>query len=324
MCNFVAKFENMMNQKISFLFALVLLVFAACKSDQTGAAGSNDDILNSYEGLSEVYTAYKADENQQTASKLVIQIMNQIGQADISEKAKLDLLNTGYQISSKHKLTSRTVSFLYPLIKETKNAPENEERLAKLANIMFDMKEESAGNVLANGFMRSYPSSSYVEGLKKRVTFDGENMDAYIQSLGTKIFEEPDFNGLNRASCTEYIDACQAHALSYPNSASSPSYLYKAAEVAKSIKSTQKALTLYDWILDEYPDFDKAATTLFIKGFIIENELGNDDLARTVYNSFLEKYPKHELADDVEFLIENLGKTDEEIAKLIESKRAAK
>lgn len=314
----------MLKQKISFLFALVIFAFAACKSDQTGTSGSSADILSSYESLSEVYNAYKAEENQQTASKLVIQIMSQIGQPDLSDEAKLDLLNTGYEISSKHKLTSRTVSFLYPLIKETKNAPENEERLAKLANIMFDMKEESAGNVLANGFIRSYPSSSYVADLKKRVTFDGENMDAYIQSLGEKIFNEPDFNGLNRAACTEYIDACQAHALSYPNSASSPSYLYKAAEVAKSIKSTQKALTLYDWILDEYPNFEKAATTLFIKGFIIENELGNDVLARSVYDSFLEKYPKHELADDVEFLIENLGKTDEEIAKLIEEKRASK
>lgn len=314
----------MFNPKISFLFVLLVLSFSACKSDQAGTAGSSSDILASYEGLSEVYNAYKAEENQQTASKLVIQIMNQIGQADLSEASKLDLLNTGYEISSKHKLTSRTVSFLYPLIKETKNAPENEERLAKLANIMFDMKEESAGNVLANGFLRSYPSSSFAEGLKKRVTFDGENMDAYIQTLAEKIFNEPDFNGLNRAACTEYIDACQAHALSYPNSVSSPSYLYKAAEVAKSIKSTQKALTLYDWILDEYPSFEKAATTLFIKGFIIENELGNDELAKSVYDSFLAKYPKHELADDVEFLIDNLGKTDEEIAKLIEDKRASK
>lgn len=300
--------------------ALAFLLLSSCKSDKSKE--STADVLTQYEELSDVYDQYKTESNQQNASKLVIQIMNQIGNADLSKEQKLNLLEKGYEISSKHKLTSRTVSFLYPLIKQTKDGPKNESRLAELANIMFDMNEETAGNVLANGFMNMYPSSDKVAGLKSRVTFDGENMDAYIMTLGEKIFTDPDFNGLNRAACTEYIDACQAHALAYPNSASSPNYLYKAAEVAKSIKSTQKALTLYDWILDEYPNYEKAATTLFIKGFIIENELGNDELARTVYNSFLEKYPKHELADDVQFLIDNLGKTDEEIAKMIESKQS--
>ena len=299
----------------------VLIFSSACNNDQSNTGGSNAADLSKYPKLTEVYEAYNTDASQQNASKLVIQIMNQIGQPEMTKEDKLGLLEKGYEISSKHKLSSRTVSFLYPLIKESKDPVKNETRLAELASIMFDIKEEAAGNVLASGFIQSYPSSKYVAELKDKITFDGQNMDAYIMELGENIFKDADFNGLNRAACTEYIDACQAHALAYPNSASSPDYLYKAAEVAKSIKSTQKALTLYDWILEEYPNYEKAATTLFIKGFIIENELGNDDLARTVYNSFLEKYPKHELADDVEFLIENLGKTDEEIAKMIEAKQ---
>lgn len=313
----------MFKYKSLYLFISCFIFIVACKSDQT-SSNNSEQVLSNYEALSESYEAYKSNSDQQTASKLVIQIMNQIAKVDMTDDQKMDLLETGYSISSKHKLTSRTVSFLYPLIKENKNAPENENRLAELANIMFDMNEEAAGNVLATGFVKSYPSSEHVEAIKKRITFNGENMDAYIMSLGERLFENPDFNGLNRAACTEYIDACQAHALAYPNSESSPTYLYKAAEVAKSIKSTQKALTLYDWILDEYPNYDKAATTLFIKGFIIENELGNDALAKSVYDSFLEKYPKHELADDVQFLLDNLGKSDEEIAKMIEEKQKNK
>ena len=63
---------------------------------------------------------------------------------------------------------------------------------------------------------------------------------------------------------------------------------------------------------------------MFLKGFIIENNIKDDSLALKVYQDFRAKYPEHNLADDAQFLIENIGKSDEEILQMIENKREGK
>ena len=303
-----------------FLFLFLGLVINSCKQDPTSATTSNS-IYNINETLSALYSTYQSETNPQNASKLVLEIMKQIGDGTIPAADRLKFMEGGNDIAAANKLSSRQIGFLYPLIKEDKNSPKNEKRLADLANIMFDMNKTEAANVLSKGFIRSYPSSNLANGLKEKLTYKEDNIDAYIMKLGEEIFTNPDATGLNREASTKYIDACQAHALAYPNSASSPEYLYKSAEVAKSIRSIQKALSLYDWILEEYPNYEKTPTSLFIKGFIIENELKNNDMAESVYKDFLAKYPSHDLNDDVQFLLDNLGKSDEEIAKIIEAKQ---
>ena len=80
-------------------------------------------------------------------------------------------------------------------------------------------------------------------------------------------------------------------------------------------------MSIYDWILEKYPNYEKAPTSLFLKGFIIENNIKDDVMAKEIYNKFLSDYPKHDLADDVQFLIDNLGKSDQEILEMIESKK---
>jgi len=310
-------------KRINQIIAVLILVVSMIACKQDGQQSTNSD-FSANAALKTDMDAYNSNKSNETATKLINNIMAQLGSKTLDAKSSISYMEKGYEIATEQNLTARRIGFLYPLIKADKNNPKNENRLADLSNIFFDAKKIEAANVLANGFINSYPSSSHVAPLKERITTDGSNIDAYILGLGEKIFENADLNGLNRSASTKYIDACQAHALAYPNSASSPNYLYKAAEVAKSIRSNQKALTLYDWILEEYPNYEKAPTTLFIKGFIIENELKNVELAKSVYEEFLSKHPNHDLADDVKFLLDNLGKSDEEIAKIIEQKQAGK
>ena len=46
-----------------------------------------------------------------------------------------------------------------------------------------------------------------------------------------------------------------------------------------------------------------------------DNDMKQIDQARSIYESFLEKYPNDEVADDTQFLLNNLGKSDDEIIK---------
>lgn len=51
----------------------------------------------------------------------------------------------------------------------------------------------------------------------------------------------------------------------------------------------------------------------FLEAFTYDNELKEVDVARQLYEQFIDKFPKDELADDAKFLLKNLGKSDDEI-----------
>ncbi len=102
-----------------------------------------------------------------------------------------------------------------------------------------------------------------------------------------------------------------------------PEYLFKAAEIQRSLKNYKKAIEDYETIQTNYPDYEKTPHSTFLLGFIYENDLKDTDKAKAMYEQFLEKYPEHELADDVKFSLDNLGITPEEIIKRFEEQNKA-
>jgi TolA-binding protein len=80
----------------------------------------------------------------------------------------------------------------------------------------------------------------------------------------------------------------------------------------------RKAVQVFDRILSDYPNFEKTPQCLFLKGYVYENNLGDLQTAKEIYEEFIEKYPDDEFADDAEVSIKNLGKTPEELIKEFE------
>jgi len=83
-----------------------------------------------------------------------------------------------------------------------------------------------------------------------------------------------------------------------------------------------KAMELADRMLNEFPKSERIPETVFLKAFIYENQLSNLGLALKTYQDFLLRFPEHELADDAEAAINNLGKTPEELIREFEAKAA--
>jgi TolA-binding protein len=94
--------------------------------------------------------------------------------------------------------------------------------------------------------------------------------------------------------------------------------LFKAGDLAMNLGMGQKAISFFDRILKDYPDFEKVPQSLFLKGYIYENEIGDLNTAKKIYEDFLQKYPDDEFADDAEVSIKNLGKSPEELIKEFE------
>lgn len=129
---------------------------------------------------------------------------------------------------------------------------------------------------------------------------------------------------INAEYVDELIQAYQEFANDFPEDSLAPDYLFKAGDVAMHTNRSNKAILLYERIINEYSNYRKAPEALFLKGYVFENNLGRLDKAEEIYREFLEKYPENEFADDAEVSLKYLGKTPEELIEIFQKENAAK
>jgi len=300
-----------------FTYSVIICLFTvACKSDVSNS------IFSAFPKLVELEAEYNKAANAQTASNLMKELLETLKKPEVAGTQRTSFLEYGYKLAKDNKVNSRAATFLFPLIKEAATVDPN--RHLELASILKSVNKSEAANTLYQSIVDNFPDSENAAVAKAAISDTFSSIDKYILDLGEKLFIDPDNTGINKPAAMKFVDACEAYALGYPNNPTTPDNLFKSAEVAKSLRTFTKSLSLYDWIIEKYPNYEKAPTALFLKGFIIENNVGDDAKAREIYDTFLAKYPQHDLADDVQFLIENIGKTDEEILEMIEAKRKDK
>lgn len=131
---------------------------------------------------------------------------------------------------------------------------------------------------------------------------------------------DPATGALNVPVSREFVAIATQLADKYPKDTLAAMPLYRAAEVVRAMNDPKQTAAIYQKVYDNYPSFSKAAEALFMLGFTYDEDLGDLEKARTTYNDFLQKYPTHSFADDTQMLLENLGKSDEEILKELEKK----
>tara|TARA_B110000037_G_scaffold135168_1_gene153185 strand:- start:123 stop:998 length:876 start_codon:yes stop_codon:yes gene_type:complete len=288
------------------------LFFASCK---------NDKVANEKDNLSVGELAYNKQPTKENAETALSEVSNQIKENRDDPKIVKKLSERALDIARHNNLTNKQISFLLLLSKEYPNDPKAKTRLLELANIMYKINKKQAANVLYSGVLDRFADTDAAEEAKSKRAPEVSNVKLYLTKVGEDVFVDPDKFGINRKAAQSYVDACEAFALAYPNTKEAPEFLYKATEISRTLRTFTKSLSMYDWIIDEYPQYEKAPTAMFLKGFIIENELNNDQAAMKVYKTFLSRYPDHQLRDDVQFLLDNVGKTDEEIMDMIEKNK---
>lgn len=101
----------------------------------------------------------------------------------------------------------------------------------------------------------------------------------------------------------------------YPKDEKSAEFLFKAADISINVFHSQHTVKLFDRVITEYPNYEKAPQALFLKAFTYENYLNKMELAKKNYQLFLSKYPEHSFANDAQVSLNNLGKSPEEIIK---------
>ncbi|MDD5507928.1 MAG: tetratricopeptide repeat protein [Bacteroidales bacterium] len=137
-------------------------------------------------------------------------------------------------------------------------------------------------------------------------------LEKQIKDLEAEIFSATG-QTINADMTVQLVDAYVKYADAYPGEKKSAEFLFNAGNVAMNLLDPRKAISIFDRILQNYPDNERIPHCLFLKAFIYENQLNQLGQAEMLYKEFLEKYPGHEFADDAELSLKNLGKSPEEL-----------
>jgi len=216
-------------------------------------------------------------------------------------------------VNIKSKNFGPAVQYISQAIRNHYTASSTPANLLTLANIYSnDMKAPAMGNAIKSAFVQAFPSNPKTGEIK--TTLGEANIEDMIDASSKALYNE-ETKRINQAKAREYINLCEIYAMTLPKSSKSPEYLFKAGETARSIRQFPKAIDIYNWIYDKFQENDKAPQALFLKAFTLDNDLKQKDAAKALYEEFLKKYPNNDFADDTEFLLKNIGISDDDIIK---------
>jgi TolA-binding protein len=291
------------------LFISIFTVFLSCKNNQI------DSIAESkISDLKKEYADTKAD----TSFNKLVQAYGQAIMETKDKKQKEILLNNAITLCAAPEKSNLKEIFSTELLKLNPNVGTANDIIWNLAQSMLIRGKTEVASVLFKGFKEKFPTDARNKEAEKLILSEQKDIHYYIKGLAESVFENPGANGLNDENTQKYIDVCESFALVYPEDKMAAEYLFRAAEMSRAINGFSKMMSLYDWIYQYFPDYKKAPLALFLKGFAMDSEFKQPAEAKKIYDQFLSEFPNDSLANDVKFLLKNLGKSDDEILKEIE------
>ncbi len=157
---------------------------------------------------------------------------------------------------------------------------------------------------------------AFIAGCTSSRDKDANNINSIEEELKAKEVR-PEAAELNKL-----LEAYIAFADKYPGDTAAPLYLYRAVNLSMGMGNGETAIKIIDRSINEYPKNPHMPEVIFLKAYVNENLMQNLGQASTFYKEFLKLYPEHELADDANTALENLGKTPEEMIKEFESRNS--
>ncbi|NOT38653.1 MAG: hypothetical protein HOP11_14870 [Saprospiraceae bacterium] len=291
----------------SLLIILVCsLTLVSCKNN----AKVNDPALSGLE------KEFESNSNEENYNKLVSKYLEII---QSSEKGKdiSEVLLKATQAAVKMKKTDHELLFTNNLVKSYPERADSKNNIVRMIELLRLNNKSTTADVLAYSLIKAYPNDPLISEIKSKLPKTSTPED-YIMEIGQSIFMDT-VKGFDDTKAMAYVDACEAFAMVLPKDPQASEYLFKAAETSSTLKTFEKSFALYDWIIEKYPNSNKAPVALFMKGFIFDGTLKDSANAAKYYKEFVSKYPSSPFAKDAQILLSNLGKTDEEVLESLKN-----
>ena len=101
-----------------------------------------------------------------------------------------------------------------------------------------------------------------------------------------------------------------------------PVYLVKTAQVARAINNLPQAENALKYCVAEFPDFRDRPAALFLLAQLYDEKsfMQNRDEAQRIYKQIIDEYPKSDWAVSAQGALAMLGKTDDEIIRMLKQR----
>ena len=293
---------NNHSMKSSLSVLLMLLVCLSCKPDEKKVDSPHDQKEPKKETI-------QVNEIERLLNKLTFEDDKYDANWTIIEPALTNSLNKSNTIEAQRMITN-VLRNVAPLSDSKKYVEHIALKIKGIKSLEHYFKTLNSAMVVR------YPNDPYSLSLKSTVD---------ISSLiNTKKDEMMGFgkNKMDVHVAKQYIDMVELYMMVTPDDKYAGHALFEGGNVARSLPGfNRKALEMYSWLVKAQPNHPKAPEALFLSGFIADEDLKDLKTAKYFYAKFLEKYPKHKLAENVQLLADNLGKSNEQLFQEIVEKK---
>jgi len=156
-------------------------------------------------------------------------------------------------------------------------------------------------------FKRSTTMLDTIERIKQRMI---DKVKAAEEDMSS---DSASYN-FNKDKVKALINAYKEFSDNFSNDQLAPEYIFdQAIMYYRNLNMAKEALAAFEMVNSNYPDYKKLSDCLFWIGYIYDNDFNDLEKAEKYYTIYLEKFPNHELNQDVTFLLDHLGMSDEEI-----------
>lgn len=270
--------------------------------------------------LSEKISAMEDSVNEKSSQKEIEELFSAYDEFIASPKespsSRRKMLKKAYELAKKSGNSEWIKVFATRSLIDFPKDKGREDKAFELIVLHEKERKTAVANILKLAYIEAFPDSPKSDSLKLLIP-QGQpiSADSAVAEIGKMVKLNPGSNGINSLSATIYVDACKAYATILSDREQSPKLLFNAAQLTTTMQQFDKTIELYDWIVNKYPEMEDAPVALATKGFILDNDLKDTEKAKTVYRQFIEEYPDHALTGQIQFLLENLGKSNEELLK---------
>lgn len=139
-----------------------------------------------------------------------------------------------------------------------------------------------------------------------------------IRKMEKELFKDTEIR--NDSMARILVKSLENYANTYKDDKEAPELLFRAAEISSGLGAYKNAIRDYQQIYLNHPNYVRAPESMFLCGFIYENNLADLEEARYYYKAFSRKYPMHSLRKDADAALANLGKDPAELVKEFEEK----
>ncbi len=117
------------------------------------------------------------------------------------------------------------------------------------------------------------------------------------------------------AKLRELLHCYNQYITDYQDDSLVPAYLFRIAEIHRSLREGTEAVNTYNLIIEHYPRSENIAECYFLRALVFEEIIYDLGAANLYYHDFIEKFPEHTYTKDALLSLQYLGKSVDDIIK---------